>query len=191
MRSQTRASQTKPSSIRILDKPIRIGVVHEIRNVELAIAITLESLMVISPAVPITGRINQTRIRPRRERQAGHVEEIKHVQILELVRGRGARGRDGFQLGAGGFGLAGDEEVEVVGAAPHVGQDADGGRGFAHAVDARGRALAVVVFFEDAREEDCVALGYVVVVAHFSQGLDEGMDRGVDLMVDRGAVDEQ
>ena len=147
---ESQPKHARPSRIRILHKPIRVRIIHEIRNVELAVRVAFQSLE-LGPTITIVGRANQTGISTRRQRQTGHIEEVENVQVFQLVRSRGASGRDGFQFGVGGFGLAGDEEVEVLGAAAHVGQNADGGGSLANAVHAWRRALAVVVLFEDAR----------------------------------------
>lgn len=183
--------QPLPIYLRRFHKPIRARIHHIIRDIELILR---------HRRARAVGAHLQPGIRTARRRceasdrtvpafgddgQAGHVEEVKDVEVLELVGGGG----DG--LGAAGAGLAGDEEVEVEGAAAHVGQDLDRGRGDALAVGGGGRAPRVLVLGQHALQQRRVARAHVPVGAHVAQRRHEQVDGRVDAVVDGRAVDEQ
>ena len=93
----------------------------------------------------------------QRDGQPGHVEEVEDVEILELVGGRSAAGRDGRRARRVVLWLARDQEVQVEGAAPHIGEDLDGRGCGPLAVGAGGCALRFLVFGQHAREQITVA----------------------------------
>ena len=127
----------------------------------------------------------------QRDGQPGHVEEVEDVEIFELVRARSAAGCDGRRARRVVLWLARDQEVQVEGAAPHIGEDLDGRGCDPLAICTGGCALRFLVFGQHAREQITVARSDWPVLTHLAECVDEEVDGWVDLVIDGRAVDEQ
>lgn len=86
--------------------------------------------------------------------------------------------------------LPGDEEVEIVSAAAHVGKDLDTRGRDAFAVGADG-AFRLVVFVQDTLQDGRVALGHFPVAAHLAQRVDEEVNVRADVVLNGGAMHEK
>lgn len=205
-------------------EPIRTRIHHEIRDIEsiahLNTSLLHASLLLLllsasqfssCPAVGVNGaRACST---DSSDRQARHVEEVKHIQVLQLVRG-GCSGRRGANAeaaalratallglhaalllcavtGPNQLWLARDEKVEVKRAATHVREDLDSTGCSPLAVDVCGTVLAGAILVQHTLEQGGVALGNAPVGSQLSQSLDKRVDGGVNMMLDGGTMDEK
>jgi len=140
----------------------------------------------------ITASISSRAVRV--DRQTRHVEEIKHVQVFQLVWRRGPT-RRGSHGACGGLcpRLPGDEKVEIVGATACVGKYFDGARRPCSFAIHRGRRIAFAFgkLVEHSLKQRCVTICNVPIHTELAESVDEEVDVVIDLVIDGGRVDEE
>jgi hypothetical protein len=104
-----------PSASRILQKPVAVSIIHEIRKIEVVVranalnhpasAEDLDAIVidVTQATISVQAIVSERGVACTVgwERQTRHVKEVKDVQVLELVRRRRASRRDTGELTPG------------------------------------------------------------------------------------------
>lgn len=162
-----------------------------------SITITITIIIIIIISGGLAARtIDASMIDPWRRRQSGHIEEVKYVQILELIGSRSASGRDGGivhlllrteELTR----LPRNQKIQIICAPTHVSENPHGTGGLAYTARRHRRAFGLAVFVHDPLQESRISLSDFPVVAHLSQRVDEGLYCRVDLVINGGTMYKQ